>query len=99
MDTNTSLSGGSSAGLTGKDILETPYQDNKTSDQLQSLSSDALKREEALKAACCFRLCTRYKLCGITCGRFNDRKHAVFCTFFTVMIISLLVAIIVPLVS
>jgi len=98
----TSLSGGSSistAGLSIKEILESPQRTNTLTTPLHDLSSDALRHEELLKSVCCFRLCTSYKLYGIKCGRFNDRKHAVFCSFFSLMITSLLVSIIVPLVS
>lgn len=101
-------SAGSSRGLSIKDMLfsdedsdDLQHQRKLSLNQHSSilLSTDALKREESIKSECCFRLCSKTKVCGyIPCGRFHNRKHALYCSFFSIMITSLLCSVIFPLV-
>lgn len=49
---------------------------------------------------CFYKLCDKQKLFGIIpCGRFRDRKHALYCYLYSAMVTCLLIAVIGPLVS
>jgi hypothetical protein len=56
--------------------------------------------DNSSEGQCFYKLCDKQKLFGcIPCGRFRDRKHALYCYLFSAMVTCLLIAVIAPLVS
>lgn len=65
-------------------------------------SEDAVINDKTASSEgqCFYTLCLKTKCCGcLPCGKFKDRKHALYCYVFSAMITCLLVAVIGPLVS
>lgn len=56
--------------------------------------------EDNSSGQCFYKLCDKQKLFGfIPCGRFRDRKHALYCYLFSAMVTCLFIAVIAPMVS
>ena len=86
-----------SAGVSLKCAQDIMINSDFGSDNVESNSPTV---EETNRGRCFYTLCEKTKLCSvIPCGKFKDRKHALYCYVFTAMTTCLLIAVIAPLVS
>lgn len=72
----------------------------RSSESAGGLQDAKLASTDQTSGQCFYGLCDKVSCCGfLPCGRFKDRKHALYCNLFTAMVTCLFLAVIGPLVS
>ncbi|KAJ1438553.1 CD36 family-domain-containing protein [Ochromonadaceae sp. CCMP2298] len=84
----------SKSGLSAEDMLLNSEGEGHS---VTGLDPSAALNDESIRSSECFyKLCTKTKTGPVTCGRFKNRRHALYCGLFSMMMFCLFVAVIGP---